>query len=117
MFQIILAIHLALCLGLIGLVLMQQGRGADAGVALGGGSSSMFGAAGAGSFITRLTTSLAIGFMVTSILLVRAYASFAPDPATATLSDTVVDKLADAPVSSAPATDLAPVAEKKEGAK
>ena len=117
MFQIILTIHLALCLGLIGLVLMQQGRGADAGVALGGGSSSMFGAAGAGSFITRLTTSLAIGFMVTSILLVRAYASFAPDPATATLSDTVVDKLADAPAAGPVGAEPAGTTEKKEGAK
>lgn len=75
-FYAVLAVHSALCVTLIGLVLLQQGKGADAGATFGGGTSaSVFGAAGATDFITRLTTSLAIGFMVTSILLIRAYST------------------------------------------
>ncbi|MCI5065657.1 preprotein translocase subunit SecG [bacterium] len=75
-FYTILTVHSLLCITLVGLVLLQQGKGADAGATFGGGSSnSVFGAAGAADFITKLTTSLAIGFMVTSILLIRAYSS------------------------------------------
>lgn len=76
-FSIILGIHLLFCVTLIGLVLVQQGKGADAGATFGGGggSNTMFGAAGAGSFLTKLTTGLAIAFMCTSILLVRAYSN------------------------------------------
>ena len=75
-FITVLTVHTVLCVTLIGLVLLQQGKGADAGATFGGGASnSVFGAAGATDFITRLTTSLAIGFMVTSILLIRAYNS------------------------------------------
>lgn len=75
MFTVILVIHTLLCLLLIGLVLIQQGKGADMGAAFGGGSNTVFGAGGAADFITRLTTGVAIAFMATSILLVRAYSS------------------------------------------
>jgi len=61
---------------LIGLVLLQQGKGAEMGATLGGGgSNTLFGAGGATSFVTRLTTGTAIAFMVTSVLLVRNYSS------------------------------------------
>lgn len=75
LFTTVLVIHCLLCVVLIGLVLLQQGKGADAGATFGGSSSSLFGAAGATDFITKLTTTLAIGFMVTSILLIRSYNS------------------------------------------
>jgi len=66
----LLVIHVLLCLSLIGLVLIQQGKGADAGAAFGGGASSaVFGASGAGSFLTRLTTGIAIAFFITSLSL------------------------------------------------
>ena len=59
---------------LISLVLIQQGKGADAGVVMGAGASeSILGAGSAGNFISKLTTSTAIAFMITSILLVRSY--------------------------------------------
>ena len=74
-FTIILAVHLSLCIFMIVVVLLQQGQGADAGVTFGGGSSSsFFGAGGGVNFFTRLTTFTCILFMVTSILLIRAYA-------------------------------------------
>ncbi len=76
MFYAILAVHLILCVGLIILVLLQQGKGADMGAAFGGGgSNTLFGAGGATSMITKATTGLAVAFMITSILLVNAFSS------------------------------------------
>ena len=69
-FQIILVIHVLLALGLVGLILIQHGKGADAGAAFGSGAAgSVFGARGAHSFLYKLTAVLAIGFFVTSISL------------------------------------------------
>ena len=63
-------VHISTCLLLIAVVLLQHGRGADMGAAFGGGSSNtVFGARGAGSFLTRLTTGAAIVFMLTSLSL------------------------------------------------
>lgn len=73
MFYIVLAVHSVLCFSLIGLVLIQQGKGADMGAAFGGGSNTLFGAGGATDFLTKLTTSIAVAFMVTSIILVKTY--------------------------------------------
>jgi preprotein translocase subunit SecG len=73
MFYFILSIHVLLCFVLIGLVLLQQGKGADLGAALGGGSNSLFGAGGATAFVVKATTVSAVLFMVTSILLIKYY--------------------------------------------
>jgi preprotein translocase subunit SecG len=71
---VVVTVHLILCVVLVLLVMVQQGKGADMGAAFGsGGSASLFGAGGAPDFITRLTTGVAIAFFVTSIMLVRAY--------------------------------------------
>lgn len=68
MYQFIIVIHVLLGMGVIGLVLMQQGKGADAGAAFGSGSSgSVFGAQGAASFLSRTTAILATLFFVTSL--------------------------------------------------
>lgn len=67
---ILVVAHLFLALGLIGLVLMQHGKGADAGAAFGAGSSgTVFGAAGAANFLSRATALLATLFFVTSLAL------------------------------------------------
>ncbi|MBE8189989.1 MAG: preprotein translocase subunit SecG [Candidatus Thioglobus sp.] len=69
-FQIILIIHILLALSLVALILMQHGKGADAGAAFGAGASgSVFGARGANSFLYKLTASIAIGFFSTSLIL------------------------------------------------
>ena len=69
-FQIILVIHVFLALGLVGLILIQHGKGADAGAAFGSGAAgSVFGARGAHSFLYKLTAVLAVAFFVTSISL------------------------------------------------
>lgn len=65
--QLVLVIHVVAALAVIGLVLIQQGKGADMGSGFGGGASNtVFGSAGAGNFLTRLTTWIAIAFFVTS---------------------------------------------------
>ena len=69
--MLILLVVDAIALGV--LVLIQQGRGADVGAAFGSGSSNtMFGSAGSASFLTRLTTWLAIGFFAISFGLAYA---------------------------------------------
>ncbi|MCB0340198.1 MAG: preprotein translocase subunit SecG [Bdellovibrionales bacterium] len=69
----ILIFHLVLCVFLIGIVLLQQGRGADAGATFGGGSNTAFGSSGAGNLLTRTTTICAVLFMITSLILVNTY--------------------------------------------
>ncbi len=67
---LLLTIHVLLALTVIGLVLLQQGRGADAGAAFGSGASStVFGAPGSGSFLTRMTTLCAALFFASSLAL------------------------------------------------
>ncbi len=68
MYQLVIVVHVFLGLGVIGLILMQQGKGADAGAAFGSGSSgSVFGAQGAASFLSRTTAILATLFFSTSL--------------------------------------------------
>ena len=67
---IINAIHIVAALSLILTVLLQAGKGAAMGSGLGAGSSqTMFGSSGAGNFLTKLTTGIAILFMITSLTL------------------------------------------------
>jgi preprotein translocase subunit SecG len=63
-------LHIVVCIGLILVVLLQTGKGAEIGAVFGGGSSStIFGSSGAGNFLTKLTTAMAIVFMITSLTL------------------------------------------------
>jgi preprotein translocase subunit SecG len=62
-------IHVIVSIGLILVVLLQTGKGAEIGAVFGGSSSTIFGSSGAGNFLTRLTTGMAIVFMVTSLAL------------------------------------------------
>jgi preprotein translocase subunit SecG len=69
-FQLILIFHIFLALGLITLILMQYGKGANAGAAFGAGASgSVFGARGANSFLYKLTAGIATAFFLTSLTL------------------------------------------------
>lgn len=70
MFNIILAIHIIVAIAMIGLILIQHGKGADAGASFGAGASgTVFGAAGSANFLTRATAVLAIIFFSTSLTL------------------------------------------------
>lgn len=67
-FSIVLILHVLVGLGIIGLVLLQHGKGADMGAAFGGGASgSLFGATGSANFLSRTTAILATLFFLTSL--------------------------------------------------
>ena len=65
---LILVIHILAALALVGLILLQHGKGADVGAAFGSGASgSLFGASGSANFLSRTTAIIAIVFFVTSL--------------------------------------------------
>lgn len=73
MIILLVIIHVIVCLFLIGVVLIQQGKSADLASAFGGqGSQTAFGPRGAANLLTRLTTWSAVIFMLTSIALTIA---------------------------------------------
>ena len=65
----LLIIHVFVCLFLIGVVLLQSGKGAELGAAFGGSSQTIFGSRGAATFLNKMTTISAIVFMITSLTL------------------------------------------------
>jgi preprotein translocase subunit SecG len=100
MFQALIIVHVLIALSIIGMVLLQQGRGADAGAGFGGGASNtLFGARGSASFLSRTTAILALLFFSTSLLL-----AYLGDKQDNTSKD-----IMDAPVSERVRPDLPPV--------
>lgn len=70
MYQLILIFHVLVAISIVGLVLLQHGKGADIGAGFGSGASNtVFGSQGSGGFLFKLTGSLVIVFFVTSLLL------------------------------------------------
>ncbi|MBI5167150.1 MAG: preprotein translocase subunit SecG [candidate division NC10 bacterium] len=70
MYLALAVFHLIVALALILIVLLQTGKGSDIGAAFGGGSSqTVFGGRGAATFLSKLTTAVAILFMLTSLTL------------------------------------------------
>ena len=70
MYQVLIVVYLIVAIMLIGLVLLQRGKGADMGASFGAGASNtVFGAGGSGNFLTRSTAVLATAFFVISLLL------------------------------------------------
>ena len=99
--SVILAVQMLAALGMIGLILMQHGKGADMGASFGSGSSgSLFGASGSANFLSRSTAALATVFFVATLAL--AYLSnVRPASSGSVLEGAAVT--APAPASSAPA--------------
>ncbi|MFI5316135.1 MAG: preprotein translocase subunit SecG [Myxococcota bacterium] len=94
-------IYFAVCLILIVIVLLQHGKGADIGVSLGSGASNtVFGARGAGNFLTKLTTGSAILFMILAFSLARC----SPETTSTDLLSAPASPAKEAPKSEAPAT-------------
>ncbi len=70
LYNVLLIIQIMVALGIIGLVLIQHGKGADAGAAFGGGASgTVFGSRGSGNFLTKMTAVLAALFFANSLML------------------------------------------------
>ncbi|WP_291995183.1 preprotein translocase subunit SecG [Candidatus Accumulibacter sp. ACC003] len=102
LFSVVLTVHILAAVSVIGLVLVQHGKGADMGAAFGSGASgSLFGATGAANFLSRATAVLATVFFVTSLSL--AYlASQAPK----TTGSVMRDAVKSAPVPASPLGDV-----------
>jgi len=97
MFGIVLTIHMIIALLLVVLVLVQHGKGADAGANFGGGGSSqsVFGSSGSATFLSRMTAVVATIFFITSLVLAyigsqqaKGYQSVTQVPVEATVEDT-----------------------------
>jgi preprotein translocase subunit SecG len=70
LYEILLVLDLLVAIALIGLILIQQGKGADMGASFGGGASNtVFGASGSGNFLTRSTAILATVFFIINLAL------------------------------------------------
>jgi preprotein translocase, secG subunit len=69
MYSALLILYLVVSIALIAFILLQQGKGADAGASFGGASGTVFGAAGAGNFLSRTTAVLATIFFIISIVI------------------------------------------------
>lgn len=69
----VVSFHIIICIAMILAVLLQTGKGADMGAAFGGSSQTVFGSSGPGTFLGKMTTFIAIIFMLTSLWL--AYSS------------------------------------------
>ena len=96
LYPLLLAAHILVGIAIIGLVLLQHGKGADMGAAFGGGASgSLFGASGSANFLSRVTAGLATVFFVTSMAL--SYLAGSRPQAPASVMDKVVTEPA-APV-------------------
>jgi preprotein translocase subunit SecG len=102
-FSLLLAVHVLIGLSVIGLVLLQHGKGADMGAAFGSGASgSLFGASGSANFLSRTTAVLAAIFFVTSLGLTYL-ASTKPRAATSVMDTVKTQQAPTAPASVPPA--------------
>jgi len=74
MLALLIVIHVLLCIALVAVILFQGGKGADLASVFGGGTSgTAFGVTGAAPFIAKLTTAVAVGFLVMCIILSYFY--------------------------------------------
>ncbi|MDY0927582.1 preprotein translocase subunit SecG [Pantoea trifolii] len=70
MYEALLVVFLIVAIGLVGLIMLQQGKGADMGASFGAGASgTLFGSNGSGNFMTRMTAVLATLFFIISLVL------------------------------------------------
>lgn len=83
--EIIIVVDVLAAIGLVALVLLQQGKGADMGAAFGSGASqTLFGSRGTANFLTRTTAVLAIVFFVANLALAYLAAAPSTEPASVT---------------------------------
>ena len=106
---VVIVVHLLVAIGVVVLVLLQQGKGADAGASFGSGASAtVFGSQGSSTFLSRFTAILAGVFFVTSLGLAFFATEQAQNISQAGLPDPAVLEV---PVSAKPAVEDVPVLE------
>ena len=110
---IVVVVHVIVAIGIVGLVLLQQGKGADAGASFGGGASqTVFGASGTGNFLVRATTVGATIFFITSLSLAvfaKNQSSLGGAANSPLANEALLQEAAAPAVSDVPQLDLAPV--------
>ncbi len=112
---VLVIFHLFLSIALIGLILIQHGKGADAGAAFGSGASgTVFGARGAANFLSRTTAVLATLFFITSLALAWSAMKMARE--SGIMASAPEAEEIPAPVQKKPVSDLPPVKEPQASA-
>lgn len=107
--QVIIIVHVLIALAIIGLILIQQGKGAEMGASFGAGSSqTMFGAAGSGNVLTKATALLSAMFFVTSFALALVAQEHASAEMEVAIPVPIVSE-GDVPEAAVEAIDLPPV--------
>jgi preprotein translocase subunit SecG len=114
MYTALIILHVLVAFIMVGVILLQSGKGAEIGAQFGGSSQTVFGSRGAGTFLSKLTAVTATIFFVTSLSLAimskqRNYASTIgldkPAPVPAATSPAAEPSTAPAPATGAPAKD------------
>ncbi|MEQ8953387.1 MAG: preprotein translocase subunit SecG [Gammaproteobacteria bacterium] len=109
--SIVVIVHVIVAVAIVGLVLLQQGKGADAGASFGAGASqTVFGSSGSGNFLVRATTVLATIFFVTSLTLAiyaRNQSGFNSTDGLPVVNDSLIQQQVPA-LDELPQADLAP---------
>ena len=101
---VVLALQMLAALGMIGLILVQHGKGADMGAAFGsGGSGSLFGASGSANFLSRTTAVLAAVFFVCTLALAY-FGHMRPSSSTSSVLESAAVSAPVAPASGAAGT-------------
>ena len=116
---LVLVIHVIAAVSIIGLVLLQHGKGADVGAAFGSGSAgSVFGAAGSANFLSRATSILAVVFFVSSLSLTYLSATRSGKQGVMANPPAPAQSLpAQIPQPAVPAAPSAPAAPAKDGSR
>lgn len=108
-FSLLLTVHILVAIVIIGLVLMQHGKGADMGAAFGSGASgSLFGATGSANFLSRTTGILAAVFFATSLTLAYV-ASNKPKTTGSVMQEPVQSQTVSQPASAAGEAPVVPM--------
>jgi preprotein translocase subunit SecG len=106
MHTVLVVIQVVVAVAVVGLILLQQGKGADAGAAFGSGASgTVFGARGAANFLSRATAVLATVFFLVSLTLAYLVSGRGGSG-----GDSVVEKLSEQPAATQPAEPVVPAA-------
>ncbi len=117
MYTFLIVLHLTICAFLIFIVLIQSSKGAELGAAFGGSNQTLFGSRGAATFMNKLTTGVAVAFMLSSLILAVVSAersSIMPEkaPAAGFSEEPLQDKTSDPQAQGQPALDMGEVEKK-----
>ncbi len=115
MATLVLSIYIVICIALVVVVLVQQGKGADIGAVFGGSSQTVFGASGAGNALTKATWALAAAFFACAMYLAFSSTQHATGSVFGGGGPSVMNKKQAAPAPNANPAPAAPAAQPNSG--